>query len=162
MKIYQPNIRQKGTTTVEFAFIGLVFFTILFGLIEVGRLVFVMNSLVEVTRRAARTAVVCPVNHVDVAKIAAFNQPGGDTNSRYLRNLSNANFQLEYLNQFGAVTTTFGQIDYLRFSISNYQHEMLIPGFNITINSPTFTTTLPVESLGYIPDTNTRECFGTA
>ena len=153
---------QQGTTTVEFAFVGFLLFFILFGLIEVARLIFVMNSLVEVTRRAARVAVVCPVDHTDIKKIGTFNSPAGSDQSRYLKNLSTSNFNLEYLNEFGATTTTFSDIDYVRFRISNYQHQMLIPGLNITINSQSFSTTIPVESLGYIPETNTRECFGTA
>ena len=107
-------------------------------------------------------AVVCPVDHIDIKKIGTFNSPAGSDRSRYLQNLSTANFSLEYLNQFGAATTTFSDIDYVRFSISNYQHQMLIPGLNITINSQSFSTTMPVESLGYVPEINARECFGTA
>jgi hypothetical protein len=31
-----------------------------------------------------------------------------------------------------------------------------------TITAPPFSTTLPAESLGYVPDTNTYDCpFGT-
>jgi hypothetical protein len=161
-RIFTKRNTQQGTTTVEFAFVGFLLFLILFGLIEVARVMFVMNSLVEVTRRAARVAVVCPVDHIDIKKIGTFNSPAGSDRSRYLQNLSTANFSLEYLNQFGAATTTFSDIDYVRFSISNYQHQMLIPGLNITINSQSFSTTMPVESLGYVPELNARECFGTA
>jgi hypothetical protein len=161
-RIFTKRNTQQGTTTVEFAFVGFLLFLILFGLIEVARVMFVMNSLVEVTRRAARVAVVCPVDHIDIKKIGTFNSPAGSDRSRYLQNLSTANFSLEYLNQFGAATTTFSDIDYVRFSISNYQHQMLIPGLNITINSQSFSTTMPVESLGYVPEINARECFGTA
>ena len=162
MRMRADKSHQTGTTTVEFAFIGFLLFLILFGTIEVARLMFVMNTLGEMTRRAARTAVVCPVNHVDIEKIGLINEPGSGDTSRYLNNFTVANFNVEYLDEFGAPTTNFPDIDFIRVSIVNYQHQFLVPLFDITINSPNFTTTLPVESLGYIPELNTRECFGSA
>ena len=56
------RLRQKGVTTVEFAIIGTAFMIVLFGVIEVGRAVFTLNTLGETTRRAARIATVCPIN----------------------------------------------------------------------------------------------------
>lgn len=49
--------QQAGTTMVEFALLAIIFFTLVFGLIEVARLLFVYNTLHEVTRRAAAAAV---------------------------------------------------------------------------------------------------------
>ena len=54
---------QQGTTTVEFAILASVLFVLIFGVIEIGRAFFVWNSLAEATRRGARIAAVCPVNH---------------------------------------------------------------------------------------------------
>lgn len=51
--------RQKGAALVEFAFVAILFFTLLLGIFEFGRLFFTWNSAVEATRRAARLAVVC-------------------------------------------------------------------------------------------------------
>ena len=62
MKIpYQPTparCHQSGTAVIEFALISIFFFTLLFGIIELGRLMYVWNTVQEVTRRAAREAVV--------------------------------------------------------------------------------------------------------
>jgi Flp pilus assembly protein TadG len=48
--------RQRGTAAVEFALIALVFFTLVFGILEVARAMYLFNTLQEVTRRAAALA----------------------------------------------------------------------------------------------------------
>jgi hypothetical protein len=53
----RPAGSQSGVAAVEFALLSLVFFTIVFGVIEVARLLFLFNTLQEVTRRAAAGAV---------------------------------------------------------------------------------------------------------
>nr|WP_229517099.1 TadE/TadG family type IV pilus assembly protein [Massilia oculi] len=53
----RPARTQAGATAVEFAVLALLFFTVVFGLVETARLLFVYNTLQEVTRRAAEAAV---------------------------------------------------------------------------------------------------------
>jgi hypothetical protein len=48
--------RQAGTFAVEFGLIVIMFFTILFMIMELARVLYVWNTLQEVTRRAAREA----------------------------------------------------------------------------------------------------------
>jgi Flp pilus assembly protein TadG len=153
--------KQRGTTTVEFAIIAAAALTVLFGVIEVGRAFYVWNTVAEMTRRGARVAAVCPVNHPAVAEITIFNRPGGGANSSLLNNLTTGNVNVEYLDEDGTPTATFTEIDYVRVSIVNYQHTMLIPFALTTIPVPPFSTTIPAESLGYIPDLDVRQCFGT-
>lgn len=50
--------RQRGATAVEFGIIAMVFFTLFFGIIEFGRFFYLYNTVQEVTRCAARQAVV--------------------------------------------------------------------------------------------------------
>lgn len=52
---------QAGAAAVEFALIAIVFFMLLFGIIEFGRVLFTWNSAVEATRYGARVAVVCDI-----------------------------------------------------------------------------------------------------
>ena len=54
--------RGRGAAAVEFALVSLVFFTILFGAMEMGRLMYYWNTAAEVTRLGARMAVVCDPN----------------------------------------------------------------------------------------------------
>ncbi|MDR3390408.1 MAG: TadE/TadG family type IV pilus assembly protein [Sulfuriferula sp.] len=49
---------QSGVAAVEFALVAIVFFTLLLGIIEFGRFLYVRNTVQEVTRAAAREAVV--------------------------------------------------------------------------------------------------------
>ena len=57
--IASPRARpQRGAATVEFALLAIVFFMVLLGIMEFGRLMYVWNTTQEVTRHAAREAVV--------------------------------------------------------------------------------------------------------
>lgn len=55
---HSVKTKQRGAAAVEFGIIAILFFTLLFGIIEMGRLFYVWNTVQEVTRRAARAAVV--------------------------------------------------------------------------------------------------------
>ncbi len=144
--------RQAGVTTVEFAIIGTVALIVLFGVIEMGRAVFVMNSLNETTRRAARMATVCPIDDPAIFEVAMFNPPGGGTATRFAPGLGPEHISLEYLDQSGDPITDTGanflQIRYVRTRIVGYQHEMLIPYASQLLTAPEFGTTLRRESLG--------------
>ncbi|CAN7443595.1 TadE family protein [Massilia sp. LjRoot122] len=48
---------QGGTAAVEFSLLAIIFFSLVFGIIETARLLYVFNTLQEVTRRAAAAAV---------------------------------------------------------------------------------------------------------
>ncbi|QBQ55875.1 TadE/TadG family type IV pilus assembly protein [Nitrosococcus wardiae] len=151
---------QQGMTTVEFSLIAGLVMIVLFGVIEVARAFFVWNTIAEATRRGARVATVCPVNHPAIARITIFGEPDGGDSSPILSGLSAGNVTLNYLDNGGVATATFADIAYVRVGITNYQHTLLIPFVGQTLEVPAFSTTLPAESLGYIPDLGTRECFG--
>jgi Flp pilus assembly protein TadG len=139
--------RQNGTTTVEFAVVGLVAVMLLFGVIEIARAMFTLNTLTEATRRAVRVAVVCPINDPAIIQAATF----GDWTSPPL-NLNAGNFTVEYLNSAGNVignpAGSFIQIRFARVRISNYTDLLVIPLFNLSYTAPDFSATLPRESLG--------------
>ena len=48
--------KQAGVAAVEFAMLAVIFFMFVFGIIELARLLYVFNTLQEVTRRAAGAA----------------------------------------------------------------------------------------------------------
>ena len=154
--------RQQGTTIVEFAAIGVVLMIVLFGVIEIARALFVWNTIGEVTRRGARVATVCPVGDSSIAEVAIFGTPGGSSASPVLSNLSTSNIDLTYRDVDGVETSNFPDIAYVQVEIVNYSHVMLIPFIPLaarTLQMPAFSTTLPVESLGYVPETGDRRCF---
>lgn len=56
-KVWRPLKTQTGTAAVEFALLVGIFLMFVFGVIELARLLFVINTLHEVTRRTAAAAV---------------------------------------------------------------------------------------------------------
>lgn len=50
--------KQRGASAVEFGIIAMLFFTLFFGILEFGRFFYLFNTVQEVTRCAARAAVV--------------------------------------------------------------------------------------------------------
>jgi hypothetical protein len=57
--------KQRGVAAVEFALLATVFFALVFGILEIARLMYLLNTLQEVTRRAAAIAVISPFSDDD-------------------------------------------------------------------------------------------------
>ena len=63
----------------------------------------------------------------------------------------------------GAAGAIGAEIAYVRVTITGYQHNLIIPflpASATTLTVPPFSTTVPAESLGYIPDITDFQCFG--
>lgn len=58
--------RQIGAAAVEFAIVSGVFFMLLIGIMEMGRVLFYWNTATEATRLGARLAVVCDLNDAEI------------------------------------------------------------------------------------------------
>lgn len=52
----RPRRTQRGGAAVEFALVAIAFFTLVFGIIELARAMYICNTLQEVTRQAAALA----------------------------------------------------------------------------------------------------------
>ena len=169
--------KQQGITSVEFAIVGSVFFIVLLGVIEVGRLLFTWNALAEATRRGARVAAVCPPDHSAIRRIAVFDDVSGTGVSPIIFGLTENNILVSYLDVNGAlvgdvtVEADYLDIAYVRVEIigtgtNQFQYQMLIPSLNRTIDAPSFAATIPRESLG-VPRLDpagtpvAAGCFGT-
>lgn len=141
--------RQRGLSSVEFAIVAGVLLLLMFGVLEVGRAMFVASALDESARRGARMAAVCPVNDPAIAQAAAFN-------NALISDLDASDVAVEYLDENGAVIanpadpTNFRLIRYVRVRVVNYQHQLLVQlvaGLTQFI-MPEYATVLPRESLG--------------
>jgi len=171
---------QKGAAMVEFSLIALVFFMILFGIIEFGRAFFTYNTLVEATRRGARVAAVCPVSAaaINMVKEATiFDATPGDQQTTSLLGLTTANVGVTYLQAdattevttpLAASSTTYDTIAFVRVQILNLNNSksinLIIPGVSVSFPVPEIITTLPSESLGRISSenpVNQRCCYGS-
>ncbi len=74
--------QQAGLYLIEFSMVALFFFAMVFTVIEVGRALFLWNTLQEVTRRAARAASVTDFSDTTamaaIAASAIFTKSGGN------------------------------------------------------------------------------------
>ncbi|MCQ4299418.1 pilus assembly protein [Pseudomonas songnenensis] len=157
------RVRQHGAYTVEFAIVGLLFFVLLFGVLEMGRLLFTVNALNESARRGARLAAVCNIQDPRILRRAIFNDADQSGTSPLIGNLETSHLRLVYLNQDGAQVaspadtngvTGYRAIRYVQLRIEGFPFELLIPTLQLVITLPTFQSTLPRESLGRHPEAN--------
>lgn len=90
--------KQRGVAAIEFALLALVFFGLVFGILEIARMMYLFNTLQEVTRRAAALAVNSPFDQDgqdDVRRRAMFADAKGNL---VLGNpVTPAHLRLEYL-----------------------------------------------------------------
>lgn len=146
---------QRGVYIVEFAIVAGVFFFMMFGAIEVSRLLYTWSALDAITQRGARVAAVCPLNDPAVAQVAIFGEASSSGSSIVL-GVTTANIGVRYLNAAGNPVANRANVSLVEVSIQNYTHQMLIPETiaNFTaplLTAPPFTTTRPAESLGRNP-----------
>lgn len=148
--------KQKGAETVEFAMIALLFFAVLFAIIEFSRAMFVWNALTEATRRGARMAVICPVGSDIPKQVAIFDVIAGSLGSSpIIAGLTPDMVTVSYfyVDPAGGKTSTTDptQAKFTEVSITGYTHTLMIPLWGSSVTSPEFKTTLNTESLGAVP-----------
>jgi hypothetical protein len=122
---------QRGAAAVEFAIVSAVFFMLLLGAIEMGRLLWTWNAATEATRLGARMAVVCDVNEPNI--ITRMQQR--------LPYLQPANVTVAYLPS----GCTDANCQTVRVTLAGYTHQPIIPFIALSIPIPSFQTTLPRE-----------------
>jgi len=158
--------QQHGAAAVEFALIAMLFFTLLLGILEFGRLFYLYNTVQEVTRRAAREAVVRWVDEMDdAAEVESLVLFGGTSLPAGVE-ITAANINIEYLTVSGGTPTPFpgsaadnisaclsgpdGCIAFVRASITGATYVPMIGLFPfLAVPIPASTVTMPAESMGY-------------
>lgn len=133
--------RQRGLAAVEFAVVGAFAGITLFAAMEVGRVLYLMNAVAEATRRGARVAT---VSDDDAARAAVLVYG--------IKGLTEENVDVDYLNEAGGTPAGADEIAFVRVQIVNYTVALAIPVLSLQLAVPPFTTTLPVESMGFVPD----------
>ena len=154
---------QQGAAAVEFAIVAMLFFTLLFAILELGRLFYLQNAVQEVTRRAAREATVRWVTEEyqarELALFGASNLPGG-------AEVTIDNISIEYLDvnrslisnppatPLDNITACLSEepncIAFVRAFITNASYIPMVALFSFfSVPLPASTVTMPAESLGY-------------
>ena len=145
---------ENGSTIAEFAVVAGVFFMIIFGIIEFGRLFYTHNALTDAARRGARYAVLHEPSAKCVKNVAVYGEthitayPNCDPplgQPALINGLAPANIVVTYDGGYspdqGSATVT----------IQNFTFDLSIPLFGKTLNMPDYSTTLMAESAGKVP-----------
>ena len=126
----------RGVAAVELALVMVLFTMLLFGVIEMGRMLWVWNAAVETTRFGARMAVVCDINDTDIKARMRQRMP----------DLAAAQIVIEYLNPPAAVNScTSANCKAVTVRLVNYTHNTIIPFVPLNVTLPPFSTTLRKE-----------------
>jgi hypothetical protein len=123
---------QRGVAAVEFAVVASLFFTMLLGVMEMGRLLWTWNAAVEATRLGARLAVVCDMNDDTIRDRMVERLPQLD---------GTANVSIQYL-PTGCSPATCQEV---RVSLTGFEHDTVIPFVPLSLTLPPFSTTLRKE-----------------
>lgn len=129
---------QRGIALVEFSIAATVVLTVIFGVLEMSRLFWTANTLVEATRIGARFAVINAPNADAVKNIVVFGTPAGGT-TPVVSGLSVNDVTVTYSEDFGLGN---GRAN---VSINNFQFAFIVPLIGTTITLPPFMTTLTGE-----------------
>ena len=187
LALIKPKIAQRGAAAVEFALVAIPFFLLMFGAMEFGRLLYLWNTVQEVTRNAARLAVVTDFTNTTaiatIKRAAVFRATDGPLPAA--SEITNAMVNISYLNALGNEVGTgvipmplspgdnisacldSGRVaECIRFvevCVSttdtcqpgqSVQYAPMVNLFSfLAINIPMSTVRMPVESLGFQPDT---------
>jgi TadE-like protein len=136
-----PACRMHGAAIIEFAIVAVVFFMLLLGVMDFGRMLFTWNAAAEATRWGARVAVVCDKLTPDQIR---------DKMKRILPQLTNANIVINYYNPEGTINNACDKSTCkgAEVSLTGFAFTPISPfmGFGLTA-VPAFPTYLPRESM---------------
>lgn len=163
---------ESGSTIAEFAIVSGVFFMMIFGIIEFGRLLYTHNALTDAARRGARYAVLHPENETCTKNVVIYgernNQIGPPPTCTpigpplvYGLDRPTVDIDIHYegvdLDNLPGdptpIDTNFGMnLGTATVSIRNYTFSLSIPFARDSLTLPHYTTTLMAESAGTEPD----------
>ena len=146
--------RSRGTTAVEFAIVIATLLVVIFGILDLSRIVYLRMTLEEGVRRAARIAAVCPPNSPLIKKAALFQDSAAQGVAIAGATLENVN--VIYLNESGLLVdplSQFTSVRFVRVSIDGVSLSLFIPFFTGVFAPTNISSTTSAESLGVLPAT---------
>lgn len=165
MKTLNHRHNEKGATIAELAVVALVFFTLIFGIIEFGRLLYTHNALTDATRRGARFAVThledanAVKNYVVYGENPEKDGLGNIIAPPLINGLTTDMVVVDYegVDKDGDPATpektSFGSnLGTATVKIENYQFNLSIPVIGRVLTLPSYETSLTAECAGEIPD----------
>ena len=160
--LYLNRTKEAGAAMVEFSIVALFFFMVLFMTIELGRWMYIWNTLGEVTRRGARVATVCGINDNYIKQAAVFGTTKTTSGDMPILNgLTTDRILISYFDSAGTPSKDSSlpaalQNFFVEVRVVNFQHQFIAPLIGRTIELPLsgFATRLPMESKGNLQSTS--------
>jgi Flp pilus assembly protein TadG len=164
MKQFHNRHDERGTTVAEFAMVALLFFTLIFGIIEFGRMLYTHNALADATRRGARFAVLHPKTDATAVKNmvvyganGTFDTLGNPTSPPLISGLTTTMVDVTYEGEDldgdpDTEPSSFGSnLGTATVKIVGYSFNLSIPVIARAVPMGDYSTTLSAESAGEIP-----------
>ena len=164
VKSFKCRQNERGTTIAELAIVATLFFGVIIGIIEFGRLLYTHNALSDATRRGARFASLhdseseaAVKNEVVYGSKATKDEETGEITSAPLINgLTTEMVTVTYagvpLGVDGSGESGYGtNLGTATVTIDGYQFDLLIPLIGRRLTLPAYSTTSSAESAGMNP-----------
>ena len=160
VKTLSHRKNERGTTIAEFAMVALLFFIIIIGIIEFGRLLYTHNALTDATRQGARYASLHQGSTADdelaVKRYVVYGPNGkfdGKGNPTTPPLIAGLTLDMVHVRFDGVGTppvygTNLGSVTVW---IEEYQFSLGIPVLGRTLTLPKYVTTAMAESAGNDP-----------
>lgn len=167
MKKVELRKNERGASVAEFAIVALIFFILIFGIIEFGRMLYTHNALADATRRGARYAVLHPgitatdktkvKNEVVYGKNGTFDDDGNPTSPPLISGLTTAMVDVTFEGEDldgdpDTPPSNFGSnLGRATVKIVGFNFNLSIPVVGRPIAMSDYSTTLSAESAGEVP-----------
>ena len=146
MRLKNFQTDERGAALMEFTIGATLLCASVFGVLEVGRLLWVHNSLVDATRRAARYAVnrdMSGAAQVAAKNMAIYGNAAG-TGQPLVQDLTPEQVSISYNDfQLGGGSVTVQIVD--------YDFNFVLPLVSQKMRLPAYKTSLTGENAGYVP-----------
>jgi Flp pilus assembly protein TadG len=149
----------RGTTAVEFALVAATLLIVIFGVLDLSRIVYLRMTLEEGVRRAARLAAVCPPGSPLIAKAALFRDAAAQGAAIPGANVENVS--VTYLDANGVPIdpiAAFTSVRFVRVSLEGVSVSLFIPFVTRSFAPTNVSSTTSAESLGVLPTSGSLPC----
>jgi Flp pilus assembly protein TadG len=157
---FKTKKNQRGAALIELAIVSTVFFTAIFAVLEFGRLLFTHNALQDAARRGARYATVRrddAAGNLAVKKMIVYGDPNANpaTATPVVSGLTTSDVTVVYANYNGVQLSSRATVSIKNpTSGQNYKFQFAVPLIGGTLTMPSYKTSLPGESAGFVPCDN--------
>lgn len=155
MRVGQLSKHESGTTMAEFTVVAGIFFMLIIGIIEFGRVFYTHNALTDAARRGARYAVLHPKDAPCVKNVVVYGETHIDSATceptggalPLINGLTASHVSVLY-----DPVATYGLNEgTATVSITGYTFSLGVPFVGRDLNMPAYRSTLTAESAGKKP-----------